>query len=63
MFYSEEMVNNLGYKNTLEFAQDYAKQYSNCCILWRQNGVYVYTDFYTTIIGNNGEIIKRKYYK
>lgn len=58
MFYSKEMINNLGYENTIEFIQDYVKQHNNCCIIWRTDGVYIYTDFYTTIIGNNGEVIK-----
>lgn len=58
MFYSKEMINNLGYENTIEFIQGYVKQHNNCCIIWRTDGVYIYTDFYTTIIGNNGEVIK-----
>lgn len=59
MFYSNEMINNLGYENTMDFIRDYAKQYGNCCIIYCSNGVYVYYDFDTTVIGNNGEIIKR----
>ena len=58
MFYSKEMINNLGYTDIIDFIQDYMKQHSNCCIIYRPNGVYIYTDFYTTIIGSNGEVIK-----
>lgn len=59
MFYSKEMINNLGYENILEFAQDYVKEHDNCCIIYRPDGVFIYSDVYTTIIGNNGEIVKK----
>ena len=45
MFYSKEMIKNLGYESVEEFVMGYVKKYKNCIIRYVANGVYLNYDF------------------
>ena len=45
MFYSKEMIKNLGYKSVEEFVMCYAKKYKNCSIRYVANGVNLNYDY------------------
>lgn len=45
MFYSKEMIKNMGYESIDDFVHDYVKKYKNCCVRFHPNGVYLDYDF------------------
>lgn len=45
MFYSQEMIKDIGYKSIEEFVCDYVEKYHNCCIRYCPNGVFLDYDF------------------
>ena len=48
MFYTNEMIENIGYENKERFIDDYIVKYKNCVIRFDDNGVYVSYDWYTS---------------
>ena len=48
MFYTNEMIKNLGYESKEQFVYDYIAKYGNCVIRFDDNGVYANYDWYTS---------------
>ncbi len=48
MFYTNEMIKNLGYKDQSEFVYDFIYKHKNCIIKFDINGVYVDYDWDTS---------------
>ena len=47
MFYTNEMIKNIGYENKEQFIDDYIAKYKNCVIRFADNGVQVSSDWST----------------
>lgn len=47
MFYTNEMIKNIGYENKEQFICDFIAKYKNCIIRFNDNGVYVDSDWNT----------------
>lgn len=45
MLYTDEMIKNLGYESVEDFIADYVNNYTNCCVRYMPNGVYLDYDF------------------
>jgi len=48
MFYTNEMIKNLGYENKEQFTDDFIAKYGNCVIRFDDNGVYANYDWCTS---------------
>ena len=48
MFYTNEMIKNIGYENKEQFIDDYITKYKNCIIRFADNGAYVISDWSTS---------------
>lgn len=48
MFYNNEMIKNLGYKNKEQFIDGFIAKYGNCVIRLADNGVHANYDWYTS---------------
>ena len=48
MFYTNEMIKNLGYENKEQFVDKFISQYGNCVIRVDDNGVYAAYDWNTS---------------
>jgi hypothetical protein len=45
MFYSKQVINELGYESIDDFVEYFINQYKNCCIRFFPDGVYLNYDF------------------
>lgn len=48
MFYTNEMIKDIGYENKEQFVDDFIAKYKNCVIRFADNGVYAAYDWYTS---------------
>lgn len=57
MFYSNEMIVDMGFADVDDFVSDYVRQHPNCCIMFVANGVLADYDFDSELgLSNAGEI-------
>ena len=49
MFYTNEMIKNLGYESKGQFIDDYISKHGNCIIRFDDNGVYTAYDWDTSL--------------
>ena len=49
MFYTNEMIKNLGYESKEQFIDDYIAKHGNCIIRFDDKGVYAAYDWDTSL--------------
>ena len=50
MFWYKEAIEGLGFESVDDFVESFVEEYSNCCVRFAPDGVYLDYDFDTDII-------------